>query len=84
MQNAGLGGKYSDFKDFTLDELMKHTSLYLLQGLSPSPQIEIKFKLQDEDPVNGNDLVHWAFGGQSASLVRRHKHFKSFLLVLIH
>ncbi len=78
MQNAGLGGKYPDFVDFTLDELMQHTALYLLQGLSPSPQIEMKFKSQVEDPVNGNDLVHRVFGGKSAKSVRRHKHFKCF------
>ena len=78
MQNAGLGGKYADFQDFTLDELMQHTSLYLLQGLSPSPQIDMKFKSQLEDPVNGNDLVHRVFGGRSAKSVRRHKHFKCF------
>ena len=46
MQNAGLGGKYLDYEDFTLDELMQHTSLYLLQGLLPSPQVEMKFKSQ--------------------------------------
>ena len=78
MQNAGLGGKYPDFEDFTLDELMQHTSLYLLQGLSPSPQIEMKFKSQLEDPVNGNDLVHQIFGGKSGKAMRRHKHFKCF------
>ena len=57
---------------------MQHISLYLLQGLSPSPQVEMKFKSQVEDPVNGNDLVHQAFGGKSGRSVRRHKHFKSF------
>ena len=78
MQNAGLGGRYPDFKDFTLDELMKHTILYLFQGLSPSPQVEMKFKSSVEDPINGNDFVHKAFGGMSGKSSRRHKHFKAF------
>ena len=78
IQNAGLGGMYSDYVDFTLDELMKHTALYLLQGLSPSPQVEMKFKSSVEDPINGNDLVHRAFGAKSSLSVRRHKHFKAF------
>ena len=78
MQNAGLGGKYSDFVDFSLDELMRHTALYIFQGLSPSPQVEMKFKSAMEDPVNGNNMINRAFGGRSAMSVRRHKHFKAF------
>ena len=83
--HVGLGDKNPDFVDFTLDELMKHTALYLFQGLSPSSQIEMKFKSSNnEDPINGNDLVHRAFGGESGiSVIRRHKHFKVFLHVLI-
>ena len=77
-QNAGLGGKYSDFKPFSLNELMQHIGLYLLQALSPSPQIEMKFKSQTEDPVNGNDLVHSSFGGVAWKSIKRHRHFKSF------
>ena len=66
VQNAGLGGIYPDFIDFKLDELMKHTALYLFQGISPSPQVEMKFKSSSEDPINWNDLVHRAFGWKSA------------------
>lgn len=78
LQNAGLGGKYPDFRDFTLDELMQHIALYLFQGLSPSPQVEMKFKSCEEDPINGSDLVHRAFGSKSSVSVKRHKHFKAF------
>ena len=42
MENSGLGGKYSDLFNLTLHELMKHIGLYLLQALSPSPQVDIK------------------------------------------
>ena len=79
MQNAGLGGKYKDFTNFTLAELLRHFGLYLFQGLSPSPQIEMKFKSTTEDPVNGNDFIHRAFGSQSGKAERRHKHFKAFM-----
>ena len=58
---------------------MKHIGFYLLQGLSPSPQVEIKFHSQSEDPVNGNDFVHKYFGGKPGISKRRHKHFKCFL-----
>ena len=58
---------------------MKHIGLYLLQGLSPSPQVELKFHSQSEDPVNGNDFVQKSFGGKPGISRRRHKHFKCFL-----
>ena len=78
IDNASLGGKYKDFTNFTLDEIMRHVGLYLLQGLSPSPQIEMKFTPQHEDPVNGNDFVHTSFGGNVTKSRRRHRQFKSF------
>ncbi len=78
MLNGGLGGTYSDFVPFTLVELMKHIALYLFHGLSPSPQVEMKFKSQKDDPVNGNDFIHMAFGSSPWKAIRRHKHFKSF------
>jgi len=33
IENTSLGGKYKDFTKFTLDEIMRHVGLYLLQGL---------------------------------------------------
>ena len=78
MNNAGLGGKYDDYYDFQLEELMKHIGLYLFHGLSPSPQIEMKFYSSLVDPVNGSDFIHKAFGSQAAKSIRRHKHFKCF------
>ena len=45
MLGAGKrGGKYKDSADFTKSEVMKHLSVYLLHGISPSPQVELKFK----------------------------------------
>ena len=58
---------------------MSHIGLYLLQGLSPSQQVEMKFHSQAGDPVNGNDFVHSSFGGKPSNSKRRHKHFKCFL-----
>ena len=78
VENASLGGKYNDFVNFTLDELLKHTAIYLFQGLSPSPQIEMKFHPQRDDPVNGNDFIFSSFGENLTKSKRRHRHFKSF------
>ena len=79
MENAGsLGGKYKDFENFTLPELMRHIGLYLVQALSPSPQVEMKFNSQKDDPVNGNDLSHSSFGSVTWKSEKRHRHFKCF------
>ena len=61
--NAGKrGGKYADFIDFTKCELMSHLYLYLLHAILPSPRLEIKFRSEAEDPVNGSTLQNEAFG----------------------
>ena len=78
MSNAALGGKYNDYANFSMNELMQHIGVYFLHALSPSPRIEMKFESQVEDPVNGNDFIHQAFGGSAWKAVRRHKHFKCF------
>ena len=74
--NAGEGGSlYPRWTPFSLDEVARHLGLYILQGLSPSPQIEMKFVSQKDDPVNGNDFVAASFGLDAK---RRHKEFKAF------
>ena len=74
--NAGRrGGRYGRFVDFSKVELMKHLSIYLFHGISPSPQIEFKFVHPNEDPVNGSALCNRIFG---KSGVTRHKEFKAF------
>ena len=76
MQNAGVGGgKYKNFKNFSSQELMSHLSLYMLHGISPSPQVDLKFKCHQDDPVNGSDLCFEVFGKAG---VTRHKEFKAF------
>ena len=76
MSNAGAGGgKYKNFENFTSTEVMAHLSLYLLHSISPAPQVELKFKSQLEDPVNGSDLCAEVFGKKGST---RHKEFKAF------
>ena len=44
LAGAGPGGSYyPDFKDFTVLEIRQHMSIYILNGLSPSPRLEMKF-----------------------------------------
>lgn len=76
LANAGQAGKmYPDFKPFTCDELKKHIRVVLLQGISPSPRVSMKFKLQKVDFANDNDFVRNNLGPNAE---HRHKHFKRF------
>ena len=53
MLGAGKrGGKYKYFVDFNKQELMAHLAVYFLHSVLSSPQVEMKFKNQTEDPVN--------------------------------
>ena len=59
LTNTGKDGViYRDWKPFTSKELMKHIGVYFLQGVSPSPQVEMKFNCQATNPCNGNDMVY--------------------------
>ena len=47
MYNSGSGGtQYPDFKEFSVDWIMQHLGVYILNGLSLSPQVEMKFDSQ--------------------------------------
>ena len=54
--NAGAEESvYPDFKPILPLEMCCFIALYIWQGLSPSPQVKMKFKLQHVDPVNGSN-----------------------------
>ena len=40
---------------------MLNLALYLLHSISSSPQVEMKFKSEQEDPVNGSSLCNEIF-----------------------
>ena len=64
------GGKYKYYVDFNNQELMAHLAVYFLHAISTSLQVDMKFKNQTEDPVNGLDLCHCVFEKRG---VTRHK-----------
>ena len=77
--NAGKGGTvYRYFVSFTVQMMMKHIGIYILNGVSPSPQVEMKMSPQDRDVFNGNDMIQKSLGKIT---LRRHKHFKCFFVV---
>jgi hypothetical protein len=79
LSNAGNPSYiYPDFQTFSPIELRKFIALYILQGLSPSPQVKLKFCPHHEDYVNGSDLCFQVFGRKGE---RCHKHFKTSFAV---
>ena len=59
------GGVYPSFTPFSYLEIERFLGLNILQGLNPSPQVEMKFNSQQVDPVQGNDLCYCIFGANA-------------------
>ena len=57
---------------------MQHLGVYILNDLSPSPQVKMKFDSQKKNPTNGSDFCYNAFGSCAR---QRHKEFKAFFAV---
>ena len=76
---AGVpGGIYLSFTPFSYQEMEQFVGLYILQGLNPSPHVDMKLSSQNEDPIQGNDLRYHMFGSNA---VLQHKQFKAFFSV---
>ena len=78
IMNGAGDQMYRDLKPFTCEEIRRHLGIYILQGIVPSPRVELKFASQSYDPIYGNDFAHNSFG---TNAVRRHRHFKAFFAV---
>ena len=46
----------------TAEDFCKHIRLYVLNGVLPTPHMELKINSQTRDKVHGNDYVYGAFG----------------------
>lgn len=51
----------------------------MINGLNPSPKVHMKFKTQEQDEVQGNDVCNAVFGPQAES---RHVQFKRYLTLV--
>ena len=58
---------------FTMDEFERNLYLYHFNGINPSPRIEMKFKLNSDNPVQGDDFLKISL---CCNAVRRKKEFK--------
>ena len=75
LSHAGTADCYHDWIDFSLKELKQHLGLLMLNGLSPSPKIELMFDRDDE--ANFNPFAFANIG----NAVRRHRMFRAFFAV---
>jgi hypothetical protein len=50
-------GKYQDFMPFDLAEMYKMIGVLFANGLTPKPQFDYWFKLQDQEPFLGSNLI---------------------------
>ena len=55
------------WKDFTTDEMRQYMGLYILDGVSPLPRVDMKVQSQADDPVNANVLCHENFGSNATN-----------------
>ena len=72
VSNAGTDECYKDFTQFTPKEVKQHLGLYILNGLSPSPNMDLKF--DRDDAANYNNFVCT----NVRNGVRRHRMFRAF------
>eukprot|EP00957_Ditylum_brightwellii_P155969 11871696-Ditylum_brightwellii.AAC.1 len=77
LQNAG-STNYVHFTLFTPREIEQHMSVYILNGPSPSLDIQLKSKSQKNEFINGSNVINAALGSSTAW---RHKEFKCFFYV---
>ena len=64
-----------NFENFTPREIEQQLSMYLFQGLNPSPQLVMKAKPQSVEPIQGNDLISSKIG---RNFERRHRQFRRY------
>ncbi len=77
MCNAGQEGHiFADkFKSFENEDIFKMLGVYLLDGLSPSPQLTKKMQPQEKEPTHGNDLIADAIGPGYQQLYQSFRYF---------
>ncbi|MGL5935534.1 MAG: hypothetical protein ACRCZI_07915, partial [Cetobacterium sp.] len=76
LANAGPGGScYKDWTPFNVKEIRQFLGLYIWNGISPSPRIDMKLKSPFEDPVHGNQYLYNHIGPHGA---QRFRHFRAF------
>jgi hypothetical protein len=85
---SGAGsGKYTDFIPFDRPELYKMIGVLFANGLTPKPQFDYWFCLEDKEPLLGSNLISNALRrknvatGKTVKAACRWKHFRWYFTV---
>ena len=85
---SGAGsGKYTDFIPFDQQELYKMIGVLFANGLTPKPQFDYWFCLEDKEPLLGSNLISNALHrknsatGKTIKAACRWKHFRRYFTV---
>ena len=84
-EGAGPGGTtYADYAPFDVQEMYKFIGLFVVNGLSPKPSMDLWFLGTNQHLIWGNDKISSAMkkhleSGKCLSGYRRWKHFRSYL-----
>jgi hypothetical protein len=85
---SGAGsGEYTDFIPFDRPELYKMIGVLFANGLTPKPQFDYWFCLEDKEPLLGSNLISNALRrknaakGKTVKAARRWKHFHRYFTV---
>jgi hypothetical protein len=83
--SSGAGsGEYQDFMPFDLAEVYKMIGVLFANGLTPKPQFDYWFKLQDQEPLLGSNLISKALDQKNLATEKTVKaiwqllHFRRF------
>ena len=80
-------GKYTDFIPFNRPELYKMIGVLFANGLTPKPQFDYWFCLEDKEPLLGSNVISNALHrkntatGKSVKTARLWKHFRRYFTV---
>ena len=66
LKNYGLS-TYPTFITFTPREVEQPILIYMMNVLSPLPQVETKLSLRSKGTINGNNLIRSVFGSNVIS-----------------
>ena len=77
MCNAGKKGYIFEgrYEEMTPDDVCKFFGALILDGLSPSMQVQNKMKLQSLDDVNGCNFIADAVGPNAEHIFKLFRHF---------
>jgi hypothetical protein len=73
LMQMGTKSRYPEFKAFTTEEFEQYLYLFFFNGLSPSPQLEMKLRSEQKDPIHHNAFLCRVLGPNAPCRLREWK-----------